>query len=114
MVAIMWQFDVKPGLEAEFEAMYGAGGDWTRINRETRSYLGTSFLRDQNTASRYILIEYWSEMVVYEKHRRSHAGRIATFEAHRSSILQRAEPLGVFTALDTPERTGPAWSTAKK
>src|SRR5215207_3478390 len=57
MIAIMWQFDVKAGREAEFEQMYGADGAWTTMNRHTRSYLGSSFLHDQNRAARYILIE---------------------------------------------------------
>src|SRR5215470_15613778 len=48
MIAIMWQFDVKHGRDAEFEELYGVEGEWTALNRQTRSYLGTSFLRDQN------------------------------------------------------------------
>ena len=36
-------------------------------NRLSRSYLGCSFLHDQSRSSRYILIEYWSEMLVYER-----------------------------------------------
>ena len=69
MIAIAWQFEVKNGREAEFEELYGADGEWTAMNRQTRSYLGSSFLRDQNRGSRYIVIEYWSEMLVYEQHR---------------------------------------------
>jgi len=69
MIAIMWQFDVKTGRETEFEQLYGADGEWTAMNRHTRSYLGTSFLHDQNRSSRYIVIEYWSEMIVHEQHR---------------------------------------------
>ena len=48
MIAIMWQFDVKDGREKEFEQLYGADGEWTTMNRPTRYYIGTSFLRDQN------------------------------------------------------------------
>ena len=36
MIAVMWQFDVKKGREAEFEKLYGADGDWTALNRQTR------------------------------------------------------------------------------
>jgi len=71
MIAIMWQFDVKSGRETEFEELYGAEGEWTALNRHTRSYLGSSFLHDQSRSSRYIIIEYWSEMLVYEEHRAS-------------------------------------------
>ena len=80
MIAIMWQFDVKPGREAEFEELYGVDGEWTAMNRTARSFLGNSFLRDQNRSSRYILIEYWSEMLVYEQHRVFRSDVIASLE----------------------------------
>jgi quinol monooxygenase YgiN len=110
MIAIMWQFDVKTGRQAEFEQFYGVDGEWTAMNRQTRSYLGTSFLRDQNRPSRYIVIEYWSEMLVYEQHRTSRSGAIASVEARRTQLVDAVEPLGIFTALDVPDRTGPTWS----
>ena len=110
MIAIMWQFDVKNGREAEFERLYGANGEWTTMNRQTRSYLGTSFLRDQNHSSRYVVIEYWSEMIVYEQHRAYRSESIATFEAHRGTLIESVQALGIFTALDVPKRTGPTWS----
>ena len=110
MIAVVWQFQVKPGLQEEFEKFYGADGAWTTLHRQTRSYLGTSFLRDQSRASRYLLIEYWSEMVVYEQHRTYQAGALASLEARRDALVESFEPLGVFTALDVPVRWGPTWS----
>lgn len=113
MIAIMWQFDVRKGREDDFEQFYGADGEWTSVNRLTRSYIGTSFLRDQNQSSRYIVIEYWSEMLVHEQHRAYRADAIATLEEHRATLVESVEPLGIFTALDVPERAGPAWSQRK-
>lgn len=110
MIAIMWQFDVKAGREDEFEELYGVDGPWTAMNRQTRSYLGSSFLRDQNNTSRYIVIEYWSELLVSESTRGTRAAAMAVVEASRKALVESVEPLGVFTALDVPERTGPAWS----
>ncbi len=110
MIAIMWQFDVKTGRETEFERLYGADGEWTAINRHTRSYLGSSFLHDQNRPARYIVIEYWSEMLVYEQHRASRATAVASLEERSATLLHSVEPLGIFTALNVPERTGPTWS----
>jgi hypothetical protein len=110
MIAIVWQFDVKNGRAAEFEQMHGADGEWTTMNRHTRSYIGTSFLRDQNQSSRYLVIEYWSEMLVGERHRAYRPGALAAFEARRAELVASIEPLGVFTALDVPDRAGPAWS----
>jgi hypothetical protein len=113
MIAIMWQFDVKNGREAEFEQLYGVDGEWATMNRQTRSHLGSSFLRDQNRSSRYIVIDYWSEMVVYEQHREYRSDAISSFEARRITLVESVEPLGVFTALYVPDRAGPAWSRRK-
>ena len=110
MIAIMWQFQVKAGRETEFEQLYGADGAWTDMNRHTRSYLGSSFLNDQSQSSRYILIEYWSEMLVSEPARGVRAKAVAAFEAQRTELIESVEPLGVFTALDVPDRFGPTWS----
>lgn len=110
MIAVMWQYEVKPGCEREFEDVFGADGEWTAINRHTRSYLGSSFLRDQNRSSRYILIEYWSEMVVYEQHRTYRSDAIRSLEQRRQRLVDAVEPMGIFTALDVPDRAGPTWS----
>jgi heme-degrading monooxygenase HmoA len=110
VIAVVWQFDVKPGREDDFERFYGAEGEWTAVNRHSRSYLGTSFLRDQSSTARYLVIEYWSEMLVYEQHRSFGAAEMTKLEARRSELVATVEPLGVFTALDVPERTGPTWS----
>src|SRR6188768_2259618 len=110
MIAVMWQFDVKKGREKEFEELYGADGDWTALNRQIRAYLGSSFLHDQNQSSRYLLIEYWSEMLVYEQHRASRSAMIAAIETRRAELVDTMEPLGIYGALDVPDRWGPTWS----
>ena len=110
MIAITWQFEVKKGREAEFEELYGVEGEWTAMNRHTRSYLGSSFLRDQSRTSRYLVIEYWSEMLVYEQHRDFRSAAIASLEERSAALVDTVEPMGIFTALNVPDRTGPAWS----
>ena len=110
MIAIAWQFEVRNGCNAQFEELYGANGAWSAMNRHSRSYLGSSFLRDQTLSSRYLMVEYWSEMLIYERHQISQQQKIAELEARRDELVTNMEPLGVFTALDVPDRTGPTWS----
>ena len=110
MVAIVWQFDVRPDTEEEFEQFYGASGDWTRLSRQSRSFLGTSFLKDISGDNRYLLVEYWSEMIVYEKHLADFDDEVKTLQEQRERLVAKMENLGVFSALDVPDRTGPTWS----
>ena len=110
MVAVVWQFETRSGQESAFERFYGVDGEWTRLSRRSRSFLGSSFLKDLAIPNRYLLVEYWSEMLVYEKHLVDLDDEMKELEATRGAFLDRIEPLGVFSALDVPERVGPTWS----
>ena len=110
MIAVVWQFDVHAGKSDEFERLYGANGEWTKLSRRSRSFLGSSFLKDIAHVDRYLVVEYWSEMVVYEKHLAAFSGAMKVLEKQRDSYVRRVEALGVFTALDVPDRAGPTWS----
>ena len=110
MIAVVWQFQVKPGKQLEFETFYGADGQWSSLARRSRSFLGCSFLRDQASDTSYLLVEYWSEMVVYERYRKSFVTDIRTLEERRDDLCEAILPLGVFTALDVPDRKGLTWS----
>ena len=110
MVAVVWEFETREEHDDEFERFYGADGEWTRLSRRSRSFLGSSFLKDLAAPHRYVLVEYWSEMVVYERHLTDFSREVKELEEERDRFVQRMEPLGVFTALDVPERFGPTWS----
>jgi len=110
VIAMAWQFEVGEAEQQAFERFYGADGPWTALSRQSRSFLGSSFLRDQVQHTRYLLVEYWSEMVVYEKHHADFSDEVEALEAKRASLCLTVTPLGVFTALDVPSRFGPTWS----
>ena len=110
MIAVVWQFEVRDGKADEFERFYGANGAWTAISRRSRSFLGSSFLKDLAQPDRYLVVEYWSEMVVYERHHADFADEVAELEQQRSALVRLMRPLGLFNALDVPARSGPTWS----
>ena len=110
MVAVVWQFDTRPEHAREFEQFYGVDGEWTRLSRRTRSFLGSSFLKDLAAPNRYLLVEYWSEMLVYERHLADFSQEMKRLEVERDRFVARVEPVGVYTALDVPDRVGPTWS----
>lgn len=110
MIAVVWQFDVRDGNQEAFEAFYGAAGPWTALGRNSRSYLGSSFLRDKAETGRYLLVEYWSEMVVYEKHKESFRADISQLEQEQGAFAESRQPLGIFQALNVPDRAGATWS----
>jgi quinol monooxygenase YgiN len=110
VIAFAWQFDVKKDREPRFEQLVGADGPWHALARRSRSFLGSSFLRDAAQPTRYLLIEYWSEMLVYEKHQADFSDEIRQLEVERDVLVDTMTPTGIFTALNVPDRAGPTWS----
>jgi hypothetical protein len=110
VVAVVWNFEIVPEEGENFERFYGADGEWTSLSRRSRSFLGSSFLKDLARPDRYLLVEYWSEMVVYEKHLADFDADVHELERQREKFVVRMEALGVFSALDVPDRVGPTWS----
>jgi hypothetical protein len=110
VVAVVWQFDIRAEAANDFEHLYGADGPWTKLSRRSRSFLGSSFLKDFGSETRYLLVEYWGEMVVYEKHMADFGDELKELEEQRQRLVERMETVGVFTPLDVPDRVGPTWS----
>jgi hypothetical protein len=113
VIALVWQFEIEEGKADEFEKFYGAGGPWAEIARRDRAYLGASFLRNLGEPLRYMMTEYWSEMLVYETHHHLFESDFELLEKQRNALVKSVTPVGVFQALDVPVRTGPTWSTRK-
>jgi heme-degrading monooxygenase HmoA len=110
VIAVVWQFEVVEGKEEDFEQFYGADGAWTAISRRSRSFLGSSFLKDLAQPERYVVVEYWSEMVVYERHHADFADEVTELEQRRATLVSVMRPLGLFNALNVPDRAGSTWS----
>ena len=49
-------------------------------------------------------------MLVYEKHLADFDDEVHQLEEQRQRFVERIEAIGVFTALDVPDRVGPTWS----
>ncbi len=49
-------------------------------------------------------------MFVYEKHVADFGDELQSLEEQRERFVERMETIGVFTALDVPDRVGPTWS----
>jgi hypothetical protein len=47
---------------------------------------------------------------VYERHHADFADEVAELEQRRATLVNVMRPLGLFNALNVPDRSGPTWS----
>lgn len=68
---MIWQFEVRPGSEVEFERHDSAEGTWATLFRRSPAFVETRLLRDTANALRYVTIDVWLSREGYAAFRES-------------------------------------------
>jgi heme-degrading monooxygenase HmoA len=96
---IVWEFQVRPGREAEFEERYGADGDWARLFGRGEGYGKTVLLRDLAAAGRYLVTDTWRDGASYRAFKERYAEEYAALDARCAELTLDERPLGEFEAV---------------
>lgn len=95
MFAVVWEYEVRAGAEAAFEALYGADGDWVALFRAYPGHLGTELLRGE--ANRYLTIDRWASAAAYDIFLRAAATAYARLDARGDALTLAERHLGTYT-----------------
>jgi heme-degrading monooxygenase HmoA len=94
MIALVFSYEVRD--HAEFERVYGPGGEWSAFFAQGRGYLGTELLRDVEQPGRYLVIDRWESADAYNafvrEHRDDYTRRVDETRFHHEQELR----LGTF------------------
>jgi len=86
MYVVIWRYRVDPAHEAKFAKAYGPKGDWARFFGESKDYLGTELLADDERPGEYVTIDRWSGEEAY-------SAFLSDREADYDRLDRRFEPL---------------------
>jgi heme-degrading monooxygenase HmoA len=86
----VWQYDVVPGCEADFEREYGADGSWARLFRASDGYLGTELYRATGTPGRYLTVDRFTDVEAWRRFLTTHRAAYADLDS-RCARLTAAE-----------------------
>jgi hypothetical protein len=86
MVVRVWQYEVVPGSEAEFERVYGSDGDWARLFGQSVGYLGSGLFRDVGTPGRYLTVDRFSGVDVWQLFLQTHRAEYDDLDARCASL----------------------------
>lgn len=95
--ATLWEFEVVPGRQAEFEAHYGPDGSWAQLFRRANGYLGSELLRDRAKPLRYLTIDRWASLEDWQAFSREHAAKYARLDREFEGLTAHEAPLGEYT-----------------
>jgi len=66
MYIIIWEYQIKPEKQPEFESIYSPKGAWAELFEKSTGYLGTELLCDETRPQRYITLDRWASRDDYE------------------------------------------------
>ena len=93
---VMWEFIVKPGMEARFEQAYGASGDWVRLFQTDENYRGTELNPAREGSRRYLTLDYWVSEEAYERFRQKHLAAYEAIDQRCEEMTESERRLGTF------------------
>ena len=93
----IWEFRVEPGLEEEFERIYGPEGDWVRLFKKSRGFLRTELNCDIDTKGRYVTVDYFVSQAAFDEFLKEYRGEYDALDRRCERVRAFEQPLGSFT-----------------
>lgn len=96
MFTTVWEYEVPDARRAEFEAVYGVGGEWVKLFRQAPGFRETVLLRSVASPPTYVTLDRWSSRAAYEEFRIVHAAAYAALDAAAAGLTLVERHLGTF------------------
>jgi len=96
LYVVLWEFHVKPSARAKFERIYGPEGDWVRLFRQGKGYLGTELIRDAKNRNRYITLDFWASQGAHDTFRAARVDEYKALDRACEALTYREVALGGF------------------
>ena len=96
---VIWEFQVRPGAEEDFERVYGPAGDWAQLFHKAEGYIRTDLLRDREVRGRYLVLDHWGSAAQYDAFRAAHAAAYAELDRRCEALTLREARIGALSDL---------------
>lgn len=93
----VWEFQVSPGFQFEFEQHYRAGGTWARLFASSAGYIETILLKDRSTAGRYLTLDRWRDEAAFHAFRSSFSREYEQLDQACERLTAGERLIGMFT-----------------
>ena len=93
---VIWQFRVRPGMEATFESIYGSEGEWAQLFRNDPAYFGTDLNCSQADLHVYITLDFWASQEAYDHFRVANSAGYYAIDARCEALTESEVEIGRF------------------
>jgi hypothetical protein len=95
VISVMFEYEVGDEARAEFERVYGPGGEWAAFFRGAEGYLGTELLVEVD-ARRFLVIDRWTSEQAYTDFLTANAAEYERRSRGTAALYRRESRIGGF------------------
>jgi heme-degrading monooxygenase HmoA len=95
----IWEFEVQPDSEAEFEQHYGPKGTWAKLFRQAPGYIETLLLQDKAEPLRYITVDRWRCEEDFHAFKKKFDREFAELDGECEMLTRNAAAIGWLTEI---------------
>ena len=93
---IMWEFQVREGMEKRFEKLYRPEGDWARLFAQDESYIGTELIHHFNSTRSYATLDFWTSQEAYDEFRKQRLADYKALDESCEDLTESEREIGTF------------------
>ena len=93
---VVWEFKIRPGVEAEFIEKYGPEGAWARFFRQSEGYIRTELVKDVTAERRFLTLDYWKSEEEFNRFRKQHLAEYERLDKEFEGLTEQETRLGAF------------------
>lgn len=98
MYVIIWEYQVKPDKQAEFEKTYAANGAWAELFKKGTGYLGTELLCKADQSLHFLTIDRWESKQAYETFLTHWGNEYQSLDAQCEGLNEQESLLGMWSS----------------
>jgi heme-degrading monooxygenase HmoA len=86
MLVRVWEYEVVPGREAEFEQLYGSAGAWAQLFARSTGHVSTELYRGVDRPGRYVTVDRFSDTRSWRRFLTEHGDDYAELDARCAQL----------------------------
>jgi heme-degrading monooxygenase HmoA len=98
---IMWEFQVRAGMEKRFEKVYGSNGEWAQLFVQDESYFGTDLIHSLNGERTYVTLDFWKSQQAYDEFRKRQLAKYEALDQQCAELTDAEREIGKFVRVPT-------------
>jgi len=99
VIAIVWEFVVRPERRDVFKKEYGPAGCWLKLFRPAHGFRGMTLLEDAANPFRFLTIDYWDDISSYSQFHRESAQEYGELDRKCEELTMTENRVGQFVVL---------------